>query len=129
MERGRDADSRTTAAMMAAPRANPRTAVAVLGFKNVSAQPELAWISTALAETLATELATGEHFRVIPGENVARLKTDLARADVDSYGPETLSRIRINLAADHVVPARTFHSPTVKSDSPSAYKRRRPVQR
>ncbi len=40
-----------------------RKAVAVLGFKNVSARQEAAWLSTAFAEMLTTELAAGERLR------------------------------------------------------------------
>jgi TolB-like protein len=40
----------------------------VLGFKNLSGQPDVAWLSTALAEMLTTELAAGEHLRTIPAK-------------------------------------------------------------
>ena len=55
-----------------------RRSVAVLGFKNLSGKPDEAWISTALAEMLSTELAAGEQVRTIPGENIARMKFDLS---------------------------------------------------
>src|SRR4030095_3007880 len=80
-----------------------RRAVAVLGFKNLSGQPAVGWLSTALAEMLATELAAGEQLRTIPGENVARMKSDLALADADSFAPDTLARINANLGSDLVV--------------------------
>jgi serine/threonine protein kinase/tetratricopeptide (TPR) repeat protein len=81
----------------------PRRSVAVLGFKNLSKRTETEWISTALAETLTTELAAGEQLRTIPGEEVARVKVSLSLVDADSYGEDTLSRIRKNLGADYVV--------------------------
>lgn len=81
----------------------PRRAVAVLGFKNLSGREEVAWISTALAEMLTTELAAGEKLRMIPGENVARMKIDLALAEADGYARDTLARIRANLGTDLVV--------------------------
>jgi serine/threonine protein kinase/tetratricopeptide (TPR) repeat protein len=80
-----------------------RRSVAVLGFKNISGKPDEAWISTALSEMLAAELAAGEHLRTIPGENVARTKLDLSLPDTDSYGRDTLARIRKNLGTDYVV--------------------------
>ncbi len=80
-----------------------RPSVAVLGFKNVSGRPEEAWLSTALSEMLTTELAVGEQLRTIPGENVARMKIDLSLPDADTYGKETLARIRKNLGTDEVV--------------------------
>jgi serine/threonine protein kinase/tetratricopeptide (TPR) repeat protein len=80
-----------------------RRSVAVLGLKNVSGQADKAWLSTALAEMLTTELGAGEQLRTIAGENVAQMKANLALPDADSYGRETLAKIRENLNADEVV--------------------------
>ena len=80
-----------------------RHAVAVLGFKNVSGRPADAWLSTALSEMTTTELAAGEQLQTIPGENVARMRISFNLPDADSYGQDTLARIRHNLNADHVV--------------------------
>jgi len=80
-----------------------RRSIAVLGFKNVSQRVDQAWLSTALAEMLTTELAAGEQLRAIPGENVARMKTNLVLPEADSYGRDTLERIRKNLNVDEIV--------------------------
>ena len=80
-----------------------RRSVAVLGFKNLSGKPDEAWISTALAEMLSTELAAGEQVRTIPGENIARMKFDLSLADADSFGQDSLTKIRNHLGTDLVV--------------------------
>jgi serine/threonine protein kinase/tetratricopeptide (TPR) repeat protein len=80
-----------------------RRAVAVLSLVNLSKQPDQAWLSTELQEMLATELGAGGNVRVISGEDVARMKSDLALPDGASYGPETLSRIQKVLGADDVV--------------------------
>ena len=80
-----------------------RRSVAVLGLKNVSGQADKAWLSTALAEMLTTELGAGEELRTVAGENVAQMKSNLALPDADSYGRETLAKIRENLNADEVV--------------------------
>jgi tetratricopeptide (TPR) repeat protein/predicted Ser/Thr protein kinase len=80
-----------------------RRSVAVLALKNVSGQVDKAWLSTALAEMLTTELGAGEQLRTVPGENVARMRTNLALPDADSYGRETLTKIRESLNADEVV--------------------------
>ncbi len=85
------------------PEVHPRRAVAVLGFRNLTARPEAAWLSTALAEMLSTELAAGEALRIIPGENVARTRIDLALTDSDTYGEETLAKIKKHLGTDLVV--------------------------
>ena len=80
-----------------------RPAVAVLGFRNLTGRDDVQWLSTALSEMLTTELGAGERLRTIPGENVNRMKTELALADADAYDAETLARIRQNLGADLVV--------------------------
>lgn len=82
---------------------NPRRSVAVLGFKNLSGKPTEAWLSTALAEMLTTELSAGERLRTVPGENVAQMKTSLAIQDEDGYGKDTLARIRQAVNADDVL--------------------------
>jgi class 3 adenylate cyclase/tetratricopeptide (TPR) repeat protein/TolB-like protein len=87
----------------AVPDAEARTAVAVLGFKNLSRQPGGAWLSTALAELLSSELAAGGQLRLIPGESVARMKLDLSLLETDSLSPETLGAIRRNLGTEYVV--------------------------
>jgi serine/threonine protein kinase/tetratricopeptide (TPR) repeat protein len=81
----------------------PRRSVAVLGFKNLAGNPDLAWLSTALSEMLTTELAEGEQLRTVPGENVARMRMSLVLPDADSYGRETLTKIRKTLGTDDVV--------------------------
>jgi eukaryotic-like serine/threonine-protein kinase len=81
----------------------PRRSIAVLGLNNLSGKPEEDWISTALQETLNTELASGQELRVIPDENVARLKFDLSLPAANSYGLETLKKIRAHLNTDYVV--------------------------
>jgi eukaryotic-like serine/threonine-protein kinase len=82
---------------------NRRRTVAVLGFQNLSGKPEHSWLSTALSEMLTTELSQGDQLRTIPGESVAQMKLSLSLADADSYGRETLNRIRQNLGSDDVV--------------------------
>jgi eukaryotic-like serine/threonine-protein kinase len=80
-----------------------RRSVAVLAFKNLSGQPEKAWLSSALSEWLTTELAAGGKLRTIPGENVARMKINLSLPDSDSYGAQTLSKIHEELGTDAIV--------------------------
>jgi len=80
-----------------------RPSVAVLGFKNLSGRDDEAWISTALSEMLGAELAAGQQLRIVPGENVARMKLDLSLAPAESYGQDTLRRIRNHLNIDLVV--------------------------
>jgi serine/threonine protein kinase/tetratricopeptide (TPR) repeat protein len=80
-----------------------RTAVAVLGFKNLSGRDDEAWISTALSEMLEAQLSAGQQLRVVSNEDVARMKVDLSLPAADSYGRDTLQKIRTHLGADIVV--------------------------
>jgi class 3 adenylate cyclase/tetratricopeptide (TPR) repeat protein len=82
--------------------ASARRSVAVLGFKNLG-KPEAAWLSSALSEMFASELAAGEQLRTIPGEDVARAKIDLSLPDADSYAPQTLTHLRTALGSDEVL--------------------------
>jgi len=82
---------------------NKRRSVAVLNFKNLTARPEAAWLSTAIAEMLNTELAAGEKLRTVPGEEIARMKTELSLPDDDAFTPATLAQVRKNLGTDLVV--------------------------
>jgi tetratricopeptide (TPR) repeat protein len=84
-------------------RTAPRRSVAVLGFKNLSGRPDAAWLSVALSEMLATDLAAGGKLRIIPAETVARMKVELALADFDTLARDTLTQIRGNLGNDLVV--------------------------
>lgn len=86
-----------------APTVNRRRSVAVLGFKNLSMNPEKSWLSTALSEMLTTELSQGDQLRTIPGESVAQMKMSLALPDAESFSQQTLTRIRQNLGSDNVV--------------------------
>ena len=80
-----------------------RRSVAVLGFRNLSGKRDEVWLSTALSEMLTTELAAGEQLHTVPGENVAQMKISFSLPDADSYGGDTLAKIRKNLGADDVV--------------------------
>ena len=84
-------------------RASVRRSVAVLGFKNLSEEQQLEWISTAITDMLSTELAQGGALRIIPEENVATLKLDLRLSNLDSLTPEALTAVRKNSGSDFVV--------------------------
>ncbi len=80
-----------------------RPSVAILGFKNLSSRPDTVWISTALSEMLAAELAAGGQLRTVPEDTVARTKIDLGLSDAESLPPDTLKQVRKNLASDFIV--------------------------
>jgi serine/threonine protein kinase/tetratricopeptide (TPR) repeat protein len=80
-----------------------RPAVAVFGFKDLGGRKEDAWLSSALSEMIANELAAGESIRVVSGDHVARMKLDLSLKDSDDLRPDRLSRVGAHLGADRVV--------------------------
>src|SRR5579859_5291467 len=82
---------------------NPRQSVAVLGFRNLSANPNDAWLSTAFSDWLATELSVGDQLRTVPAENIARMKLELKLPELDSLGRDSLARIQKDLGNDYVV--------------------------
>jgi DNA-binding winged helix-turn-helix (wHTH) protein/tetratricopeptide (TPR) repeat protein/TolB-like protein len=80
-----------------------RRSVAVMGFTNASGNARDVWLSTAFTEMLATELAAGDHLRTVPEEDVARAKLELSLTNKDSYGGNTLTKIRKDIGCDYVV--------------------------
>jgi eukaryotic-like serine/threonine-protein kinase len=80
-----------------------RRSVAVLGFRNLPGRAEDSWLSSAVCEMLNTELAAGGELRMVPGEDVARAKSELPLRDEDSLGKSTLQHLRTNPGADVVV--------------------------
>jgi DNA-binding winged helix-turn-helix (wHTH) protein/tetratricopeptide (TPR) repeat protein len=85
------------------PSIRARRSVAVLGFRNLAGRPEDNWLSPAFSEMLNTELASDGVLRMLPGEDVARVKHELPLADEDTLAKTTLDRLRINPGADVVI--------------------------
>ncbi|HTQ78762.1 MAG TPA: winged helix-turn-helix domain-containing protein, partial [Thermoanaerobaculia bacterium] len=80
-----------------------RAAVAVLGFSNMSGNPEQEWLSTALSEMLATELGTGGRVRLISGENFTRARAALSLPEDAKLRAEALEKLHSLLGADLIV--------------------------
>jgi DNA-binding winged helix-turn-helix (wHTH) protein/tetratricopeptide (TPR) repeat protein/TolB-like protein len=87
----------------ASPSSNPRPALAVLGFKDLSGNQETAWLATALSEMLTTELSAGSQARLISGENVTRARRSLAIPYTDQLTTRAMGQLRTVLGADMVV--------------------------
>jgi|SRR5579872_4040034 len=85
------------------PRVHVRRSVAVLGFRNLPGRPEDNWLSSAFSEMLNTELAAGGELRMVPGEDVARVKNEVPLNGEDSLGKSTLRRLRTNPGADVII--------------------------
>ena len=80
-----------------------RRSVAVLGFRDLSRNPNEAWLSTALSEMLTSELAAGEAVRTVSGEDVARLKIEMGVPGMDTLAQDTLARVHKALGSDLIV--------------------------
>ena len=77
--------------------------IAIVGFKDLSGRNDSAWLSTAFAEMLSTELGTSAGLQPVSGEDLAQMKRELAIADADSYAQPTLRRIQQSVGAELVV--------------------------
>jgi DNA-binding winged helix-turn-helix (wHTH) protein/tetratricopeptide (TPR) repeat protein len=79
-----------------------RKSVAILHIRDLSKTPTEAWLQTALAEMLTSELAASGKLHAIPAEDVARWRTDLGTR------PETARRADILRMAHTSFGADTF---------------------
>ncbi|MGE3491269.1 MAG: winged helix-turn-helix domain-containing protein [Vicinamibacterales bacterium] len=80
-----------------------RRSVAVLPMKNLSADVAQAWLATALSETISAELAGGNQFRVVSGENVVRMQQELAPPAGVGLTRKQLDDIGRDLACDLIL--------------------------
>ncbi|MBK9266133.1 MAG: protein kinase [Polyangiaceae bacterium] len=80
-----------------------RRAIAVLGFRSLSGREDVAWIGTALTETMTGELAMGEQLRTSSVDDVERMKRDLSLGDTDKLDKKALTRIGKHLGTELVV--------------------------
>jgi eukaryotic-like serine/threonine-protein kinase len=85
------------------PQAAPRPAVAVLGFENLSGDPDVDYLDRSLVRLLPSELAAGEELRLVPSEEVNRARRDLSLTGGVDLAPKTLARLRSRLAVDYVI--------------------------
>jgi DNA-binding winged helix-turn-helix (wHTH) protein/tetratricopeptide (TPR) repeat protein/TolB-like protein len=80
-----------------------RPTVAVLGFRNLGGDRGQDWLSTALSEMLITELSAGSTVRMVPGEEVVRVKRTLSLPYTEDPDEDSLQQIHDRLGADLVV--------------------------
>lgn len=95
--RSTPASSRTSPAPVAV-----RKVIAVLPLGNAAARSEAAWLSTALAEMLTTELGEGGAFRAVPGETVVRATREIGLGESGALEKATLATLRRRTGADLV---------------------------
>lgn len=80
-----------------------RRSVAVLGFRNLPGRQDEDWLSQAFTEMVSTELAAGGGLRVVPDEDVARVKREFPIGNGETLARSTLERLRTNPGADVIV--------------------------
>lgn len=80
-----------------------RRAVAVAGFRSLSASPEDAWLADAVPELLKAELGAAESLRLIAGEDVQSMQQDLALRAGEPLARPLLEQVRDRVGADVVI--------------------------
>jgi tetratricopeptide (TPR) repeat protein len=80
-----------------------RTGVTVFPFRPLAPDPQRAWVATAAAELLRSELGASPELRLTSGEVAGRLEAELDLPTTAGFAAETLAAVRRNTAADYVV--------------------------
>ncbi len=81
----------------------PRPSVAVLGLENRTGRDGDAWLSTAISEILAAELAAGDRIRIVGRTKTVRVMNDLRVTESVQLTTEELTGLRLNLDAKFYV--------------------------
>jgi serine/threonine-protein kinase len=79
------------------------TSLAIVDFNNLSRNADNGWLTTALSEMLATELAAGGKVRVLPDELVRDARAGLAAPLAGGYAMKSLATLRKRLGADFIL--------------------------
>jgi DNA-binding winged helix-turn-helix (wHTH) protein/tetratricopeptide (TPR) repeat protein/TolB-like protein len=82
-----------------------RQSVAILGFDDLSGDPraKTAWIGTALAETLYSEIGADPNIRLVSNDSVAAMRRSLKLDRATNLSPEDQASVRRILGCDLVV--------------------------
>jgi eukaryotic-like serine/threonine-protein kinase len=83
--------------------AGPAVSLAILPFRNASADQNLNWLGSSLAETLSTDVGQSSHLRVVSPERVSQILRDLRIAPDSAFDSATVQRLAEFSNADHVV--------------------------
>jgi serine/threonine protein kinase/Tfp pilus assembly protein PilF len=91
------------------PNPNPNTAgatpvsLAILPFRNASADQGLGWLGSSVAETLSTDVGQSSHLRIVSPERVSQILHDLQISPDTSLDSATLQRLAEFSNADNIV--------------------------
>jgi tetratricopeptide (TPR) repeat protein/TolB-like protein len=80
-----------------------RPTTAVLTFQNNTNDPDLAWVSTAIAEILLHALSTDETLRVISRDETVKMEMGLRLQEPGTITIESLRRVRKRIHTDSVI--------------------------
>lgn len=80
-----------------------RQSVAILGFQNLSNQPNASWLSVAFGEMLGTELTGDGKLRLVPAEDVANLRLTSPWSQTGALDPKTTAHLGDALGTDLLV--------------------------
>ncbi|HWE25004.1 MAG TPA: protein kinase, partial [Myxococcales bacterium] len=97
------AGHRGGATSLARDQAQAKNTVAVLGLRNLSDKADLAWLGTALAELLASEISGGGGLHRVPSETITRLRRELPLPQTTPLDAGALARVRAGVHADYVL--------------------------
>jgi tetratricopeptide (TPR) repeat protein len=77
--------------------------IAVIGFKNLSGDPQQDWLGTEISESLTTDLAGSKGIRTVPTDDVATVKKESSIELSQSLESEDLSAVREALGASYLL--------------------------
>ena len=83
--------------------ARPTHRTVVLGFANLSGDPDVGWLSEALPFLLSAELASTTQLAVVPWEVLAALSDEIPSGEIAVPSAAILQRLRDYLGVDRVI--------------------------
>jgi eukaryotic-like serine/threonine-protein kinase len=83
--------------------AGPAVSLAILPFRNASADESLGWLGSSVAETLSTDVGQSSHLRIVSPERVSQVLRDLRISPDASLDSATVQRLAEFSNADNIV--------------------------
>jgi serine/threonine protein kinase/tetratricopeptide (TPR) repeat protein len=81
----------------------PAVSLAILPFRNASADQSLNWLGSSLSETLSTDVGQSSHLRIVSPERVGQVLRDLRISPDASLDSATVQRLAEFSNADNIV--------------------------
>jgi tetratricopeptide (TPR) repeat protein/TolB-like protein len=77
--------------------------VVVAGFKNNSGDSAYDWLATDLSETLTADLGASNDVQTVPGDELARVRTEFSIAPAQNLDSGNLAKVRQAVGANYVL--------------------------